>query len=133
MVVAVPPTHRLAGGVKVRASELDGETFVGFDDDLPIQEQIEKYLRDQKVNVETALRFDNIGMIKEAVAHGAGISIMPKRVMREDLSNGRLVALYLDPAELYRPVRIIHRRRKALSTVVEGLLAQLRKEKAYAA
>jgi LysR family transcriptional regulator, transcriptional activator of the cysJI operon len=133
MVVAVPPTHRLAGAVKVRASELDGETFVGFDDDLPIQEQIEKYLRDQKVNVETALRFDNIGMIKEAVAHGAGISIMPKRVMREDLSNGRLVALYLDPAELYRPVRIIHRRRKALSTVVEGLLAQLRKEKAYAA
>jgi LysR family transcriptional regulator, transcriptional activator of the cysJI operon len=133
MVVAVPPTHRLAGAVKVRASALDGETFVGFDDDLPIQEQIEKYLRDQKVNVDMALRFDNIGMIKEAVAHGAGISIMPKRVMREDLSNGRLVALYLDPAELYRPVRIIHRRRKALSTVVQGLVAQLREEKAYAA
>jgi DNA-binding transcriptional LysR family regulator len=67
-------------------------------------------------------------MIKEAVVHGAGISIMPKRVMREDLAHGRLVALPLRPAELYRPVRIIHRRRKVFSEVTGGLLALLREE-----
>jgi hypothetical protein len=48
--------------------------------------------------------------------------------MREDLANGRLVALPLRPAELYRPVRIVHRRRKVFSEVTGGLLALLREE-----
>jgi LysR family transcriptional regulator, transcriptional activator of the cysJI operon len=133
MVVAVGPDHPLAYRNSIPAEALAGEAFVGFDDDLPIQAQIERYLRDHKVTVETALRFDNIEMIKEAVAHGAGISIMPKRVMRDDLAQGRMVALGLNPPELYRPVRIVHRRRKIFNAVTAGLLALLQEEKANAA
>jgi DNA-binding transcriptional LysR family regulator len=133
MVVAVGPHHPLASEKSVGATALEGELFIGFDDDLPIQSQIERYLRDHKVTVETALRFDNLQMIKEAVAHGAGISIMPKRVMHEDLAQGRMMALSLVPAELYRPVRIIHRRRKVFNEVTNGLLALLQEEKANAA
>jgi DNA-binding transcriptional LysR family regulator len=128
MVVAVAPHHRLAGCKSVTASVLEGEAFVGFDEDLPIRHEIERYLRDRRVNVDVVLHFDNLQMIKEAVVHGAGISIMPKRVMRGDLAQGRLVALPLEPAELYRPVRIIHRRRKVFSEVTGGLLALLREE-----
>jgi DNA-binding transcriptional LysR family regulator len=65
-------------------------------------------------------------MIKEAVAHGVGISIMPDRVMREDLAQGRLVSLMLNPSDLFRPVRIVHRRRKVFSLVAQGLLEMLR-------
>lgn len=133
MVVAVGPDHPLAGNQAVAASALEGESFIGFDDDLPIQTQIERYLRDHKVTVELALRFDNLEMIKEAVAHGAGISIMPRRVMHEDLAQGRMVALRLQPAELYRPVRIVHRRRKTFNEVTSGLLTLLQEEKANAA
>jgi LysR family transcriptional regulator, transcriptional activator of the cysJI operon len=132
MVVAVAPDHRLAKRRSIPAPALEGEAFIGFDDDLPIETQIERYLREHKVNVEIALHFDNLQMIKEAVAHGAGVSIMPKRVMREDLSQGRLVALRLQPAELYRPVRIIHRRRRVFNEVTKGLLALLQ-EKEYPA
>ena len=125
MVVAAAPHHWLAKRRSVPASALEGEAFVGFDDDLPIEGQIERYLREHKVTVEISLRFDNLQMIKEAVAHGAGVSIMPKRVMREDVAQGRLVALRLHPAELYRPVRIIHRRRRMFNEVTKGLLALL--------
>ncbi len=133
MVVAVGPHHPLAGRESICAAVLQGETFIGFDDDLPIQSQIERYLRDHKVSVEMGLHFDNLEMIKEAVAHGAGISIMPRRVMHEDVAQGRMVAMGLDPAELYRPVRIVHRRRKAFNEVTNGLLALLQEEKANAA
>ena len=122
MVVAVAPEHRLAKRRSVAASALEGEAFIGFDDDLPIEGQIERYLREHRVTVEKSLHFDNLQMIKEAVAHGAGIGIMPKRVMGEELAQGRLVALRLQPAELYRPVRIVHRRRKAFNRVTGGLL-----------
>lgn len=125
MVVAVAPGHPFAGRGSIRAAELSGETFIGFDDDLPIQSHIERYLGEHDAEVRWALRFDNIQMIKEAVMHAAGISIMPQRVMRDDLTQGRIVALRLDPPELYRPVRIIHRRRKVFNEVTTGLLTLL--------
>lgn len=130
MVVAAAPSHALARLQTVSAKDLAGTAFVGFDDDLPIQSQIDRYFRDHRVSVETTLRFDNLVMIKQAVAHGAGISIMPKRVMREDIAGNRLVALQLDPPELFRPVRIIHRRRKSLNQVASGLLELLLKGQA---
>lgn len=133
MVVAVGPDHALAQQESVHPRALAGEHFVGFDDDLPIQSHIDRYLRDHKVVVEMALRFDNLEMIKSAVAHGAGVSIMPLRVMHNDLEQGRLVALRLQPTELYRPVRIIHRRRKSLNEVTNGLLELLQEDKAHAA
>ncbi len=125
MVVAVAPEHALARRERVRALDLAGENFVGFDDDLPIQQRIDRYLKDHRVELEVVLRFDNIEMIKQAVAHGAGVSIMPERVMREDMLQGRLMALPLQPAELFRPVRIVHRRRKVFSDVVSGFLELL--------
>jgi DNA-binding transcriptional LysR family regulator len=125
MVVAVSPEHPMAVRDTVAASALVGLPFIGFDDDLPIQQHIGRYLKDQRVEVETVLRFDNIEMIKQAVAHGVGVSIMPERVMREDLLQGRLMALRLQPAELFRPVRIVHRRRKVFSDVQKGMLELL--------
>jgi DNA-binding transcriptional LysR family regulator len=126
MVVAVSPEHALANRDGVSVAALDGLDFVGFDDDLPIQQRIDRYLKDHRVAVEMVLRFDNIEMIKQAVAHGVGISIMPERVMREDMLQGRLMALRLEPSELFRPVRIVHRRRKVFSDVVGGMLELLK-------
>lgn len=126
MVVAASPQHPLAGRRLIEAEDLAGLDFVGFDEDLPIQQDIDRYLRDRNVSVVMVFRFDNLQMIKEAVAHGVGISIMPERVMREDLAQGRLVSLKLNPSDLFRPVRIVHRRRRVFSLVAQGLLEMLR-------
>lgn len=133
MVVAAAPGHSLTRQEKVSPAMLEAQAFVGFDDDLPIHSEIDRYLRERRVSVDVVLRFDNIEMIKQAVAHGSGISIMPRRVMRADLEAGRLVALDLNPAELYRPVRIIHRRRKVFNQAAAGLLEMLQDEQAHAA
>lgn len=125
MVVAAPPDHPLAVRGSLHAGELSGEGLIGFDDDLPIQAHIERYLREHDAEVRWLLRFDNVQMIKEAVVHAAGISIMPRRVMRDELAQGRIVALALDPPDLYRPVRIVHRRRKVFNQVTAGLLEML--------
>lgn len=133
MVVAAAPHHSLAKLQTVSAKDLSGTAFVGFDEDLPIQNQIERYFREHRVTVDTTLRFDNLVMIKQAVAHGSGVSIMPKRVMRDDIAANRLVARHLEPPELFRPVRIIHRRRKSLNQVASGLLELLMDKQAQLA
>ena len=126
MVVAVAPSDPLAPLTEVEPRELNGREFISFDDDLPIHASVERYLRDRHVSVEQVLHFDNLQMIKEAVAHGAGISILPERVMREELAAGRLVTIRLRPSELFRPVRIIHRRRKVFSDLAVGLMEILK-------
>ena len=41
------------------------------------------------------MHFDNIQMIKEAVALGSGVSILPARTMQAEIAQGRLVAVPL--------------------------------------
>ena len=71
------------------------------------------------------MHFDNIQMIKEAVALGQGISILPARTMQAEIEQGRLVAVKLNAPGLARPVGIVHRRRKKLNRATERLLAML--------
>jgi LysR family transcriptional regulator, transcriptional activator of the cysJI operon len=133
MVIAAPPGHMLARNAALPITALEGAQFIGFDRDLPIDAQIDRYFREHRVTVDVALRFDNLQSIKDAVMHGAGVSIMPLRVMDEEIAEGRLVAVRLNPAELYRPVRIVHRRRKVFSEAARALLAVLQEETAHVA
>ncbi len=54
---------------------------------------IDRFLREHHVHVNVTLHFDNLQMIKEAVAHGEGVSIMPARIMEEEIRQGRLVPI----------------------------------------
>ena len=81
--------------------------------------------RARNVQVNMTLHFDNLQMIKEAVAHGSGVSIMPARVMEEEVAQGRLVPLPIAGPELYRPVGIVHRRRKRFHRAAQAFLELL--------
>src|ERR1700734_934135 len=69
MAVAASPYHPLAKNSEVRPEDLDGLDFIGFDEDLPILKDIDRFLRDQHVHVTVTPHFDTLQMIKEAVAH----------------------------------------------------------------
>ncbi len=122
MVVAVSAYHPFANRTDLPPSDLDGLEFVAFDEDLPIRRDIDRFLRERHVHIKVTLHFDNIQMIKEAVAHGAGISIMPARAMLAEVSQGRLAAVPLAAPELFRPVGILHRRREPLHRAAQAFL-----------
>jgi DNA-binding transcriptional LysR family regulator len=127
MVLAVAPAHPLAqtgGSISPRA--LSGTDFIAFDDDLPIRRHLDKFLKEHGVAVNVALHFDNIQMIKEAVTHNVGISIMPFRTMREDIAQGRLAAVRIADATLFRPLGIIHRKKKRFHGVAQAFMDLLR-------
>jgi len=79
-------------------------------------------LREHGVEVSQTFHFDNLQMIKEAVAHRVGVSIMPARIMFSEMQQGRLVAVSLSGPELYRPVGIIHLKRKQFHRVAQAFL-----------
>jgi LysR family transcriptional regulator, transcriptional activator of the cysJI operon len=115
MQLAVPPTHPLAARSEVFPTDLAGADFIGFDEDLTIRREIDRFFRAEGVEVNLAMHFDNIQMIKEAVALGSGVSVLPARTMQAEIAQGRLVAVRLHAPELARPVGIVHLRRKKLN------------------
>jgi len=65
------------------------------------------------------------------VAHRAGVSILPARVMRDEVAQGRLAAVPITASELYRPLGIIHRKKKRFHPVAQAFLDLLRESKGY--
>jgi DNA-binding transcriptional LysR family regulator len=125
MRLAMPPTHALAGRRLIMASDLEGIDFIGFDEDLSIRREIDRFLRVRGVTVHMVMHFDNIQMIKEAVALGSGVSILPARSMQAEIDRGRLVAAGLEAPGLVRPVGIVHRRRKKFNRAAQAFLELL--------
>jgi LysR family transcriptional regulator, transcriptional activator of the cysJI operon len=125
MQVALCPTHSLAARTELVPADLASQDFIGFDEDLSIRRELDRFLRAQGVEIKLILHFDNIQMIKEAVALGTGISILPARTMQTEIEQGRLVAVRLNAPGLSRPVGIVHRRRKKLNRAAQALLELL--------
>ncbi len=115
MVLVCHPGHRLAGEEAITAEHLEGENFVGFDRGLSIRKEIDRYLRQRSVGIRVAMEFDNIETIKQAVAIGAGVSILPTPTVRDETRTRTLVSVRLIAPELRRPVGIIHRQRKVFT------------------
>lgn len=125
MVIACAPGHPLAGAVSLRAEDLARVEFIGFDEDLPISRDVERFLREQGVRVRVVLRFDNIQSMKEALRLGHAVSLLPAPILREDVAEGRLRAIPLEKP-LFRPLGIIHRRRRTFSRAAQVFLDLLR-------
>ena len=122
MQLAVPPSHPLAGRARVYPADLNGMEYVAFDEDLTIRRELDRFLRAEGIEVHIAMHFDNIQTIKEAVALGSGVSILPARTMQAEIEQGRIVAVPLEAPGLKRPVGILHRRRKKLHPAAQAFL-----------
>ena len=126
MVLVCSPNHRLARLKKASIDQLQGEAFVTFAAGLSIRREIDKYLRQHRVKVDTTMEFDNIETIKQAVEIDAGISILPKPTVQAEVQRGTLVIAPLGIEDLRRPLGIIHRARKAFTPGMARFVELLR-------
>lgn len=125
MCVACAPSHPLAAHKKVAPRLLEGAQFIGFDPELPIRKDVDRYLREQGVSVQVVMHFDSIPMVKEALALGTAVSILPSRMLRNEIEQGSLVAVPLEEPGLVRPLGIIHLKRKKFNRATESFLTLL--------
>jgi len=130
MMVAVAPSHPLAAKAVLSLADLAHRDFVAFDDDLRVGREVRRFLRDSGAQVNLVMHFDNIQTMKEAVELGSSVSLLPVRVLRKDIEEGRLVAIPLEGCALERPLGIIHRRRKKFNRATQVFLELLRQEAA---
>lgn len=129
MVLVCHPRHPLATKPTVEVGDLAHQEFVSFDPDLSIRVAMDRFFRDRGLQRKVVLEFDNIQMIKEALIIGSGISILPKRTVGQEVTEGRLVTRDIAGEELVRPIGVIHRRGKTFSPTVAEFLKFLQENK----
>jgi DNA-binding transcriptional LysR family regulator len=127
MLVVCHPQHSLAKLKTVNAGRLQGQDFIGFDRDLRIRKEIDRYFRQQGVTVSNNMEFDNIETIKQAVQIGTGISILPEPTIQTEINAGTLVGIDLVEPELHRPIGIIYRQRKVFTPTVSKFIELLQR------
>ena len=125
MVLVCHPKHKLAKEKSITAEHLQGEEFIGFDRDLSIRKEIDRYLRQRSVTIRMMMEFDNIETIKQAIQIGAGVSILPEPTIRDETRQKSLTAVRLIAPELLRPVGIVHRQRRVFTPTAAKFVEML--------
>jgi DNA-binding transcriptional LysR family regulator len=122
MVFVCHRSHALAKKKILTAKDLEDEKFIAFEKNLAIRKAIDRSLRMRGVRPETAMEFDNIETIKQAITIQSGVSILPRPSVSREIENGMVAAVPLDMPELVRPIGIIHRRQKLLTPITGKLI-----------
>jgi DNA-binding transcriptional LysR family regulator len=125
LVLTCHPEHPLARHRRVEVGKLAGQSFVGFERDLPTRRAVDRILRSQRVRVDMVMEFDNIETIKRGVEIGAGISVLPRMTVEREVSLGTLVAVPFTKQTYMRPLGLLVKRGREIPTVMQRFLEVL--------
>jgi DNA-binding transcriptional LysR family regulator len=126
LVVICVPTHEMAKLDEIEVERLRKEKFIGFEPDIPTRKAVDKIFREAGLEVNPVMEFDNIETVKRAVEIGAGVSIVPRATVEQEVGNGTLVALEFKGQPHYRPLGIIYKAGRVLSPAMKRFLKTLK-------
>ena len=127
LVLICHPDHPLAQQPKVKLSEIASHKFIAFEPDIPTRRAIDKILRDRNVEVDHAMEFDNIETVKRAVEIDAGISIVPRSPVAQEVAKKTIAMVEIEDEKFYRPLAAVHKKSKVLSPAMKEFLTLLEK------
>jgi len=126
LVLIAPPGHALARrGGEVDLKELAGLKFIGFDPDIPTRKAVDQIFRDNKLEIEPVMEFDNIETVKRAVEIDHGIAIVPQATVLQESRQGTLAVLHFKGKEFTRPLAILHRKGRVLTPAMKKFIDTL--------
>jgi LysR family transcriptional regulator, transcriptional activator of the cysJI operon len=126
LVLICHPQHVLAKSKTIKLSQLAGQKFIGFEPDIPTRKAIDRILKDENVEVQNVMEFDNIETVKRAVEIEAGISIVPQGTITQEVAKQTLAELKIEGLDLYRPLAAIYKKNKVLSPAMKQFLSILK-------
>ena len=126
LVLICHPQHPFARQKSIRFKALAGQKFIGFEPDIPTRKALDRILKEHGVDPKHAMEFDNIETVKRAVEIDAGISIVPRGTITQEISKQTLTALALEDGDFYRPIAAIYKKNKVLSPAMKQFIAMLK-------
>jgi len=125
LVLIAHPGHPLAKGGEIDLKQLAGQKFIGFDPDIPTRKAVDQIFRDNKLEIEPVMEFDNIETVKRAVEIDHGIAIVPLATVLQEVKQGSLVAVHFKGKDFTRPLAILHRKGRVLTPAMRKFIETL--------
>jgi DNA-binding transcriptional LysR family regulator len=129
LVLICHPQHPLAKNKTLKMKALAGQKFIGFEPDIPTRRALDRLLKDRSVHVQHVMEFDNIETVKRAVEIDAGVAIVPKETVIQEVAKQTLAQLTFDDGDFYRPLAAIYKKNKSLSPAMKQFIETLKEEK----
>lgn len=125
LVLITHPSHELAKAGEVDMKTLAGQKFIGFDPDIPTRKAVDQIFRDNKLEIEPVMEFDNIETVKRAVEIDHGIAIVPQATVLQEAKQGSLSIVPFKGKEFSRPLAILHRKGRVLTPAMKKFIEVL--------
>ncbi len=115
LVFVVPPRHPLASARQVSIRQLGAESFVAHIVNSPYREKVIQLFKSHKTPLHMDLELPTLQAIKQFVAMGNGVALIPEISVETELAHGELVRIPVRELQLKRKLRLIYRKGANLS------------------
>lgn len=109
LTLALAPFHPLAAG-KLEIADLQGQPFLVHEPGSTSRRLSERWAADNGLNWQIRMELGAIETIKEAVKHGMGIGILPRRSVRREELGGELALRELPGKVSARTICLVYRK-----------------------
>ena len=125
LVLITHPQHPLAKRTEIELRELQGHKFIGFDPDIPTRKAVDHIFRENRLEIEPVMEFDNIETVKRAVEIDHGIAVVPLATVMQEGKQGSLAIVTFKGKEFTRPLAILHRKGRVLTPAMKKFIETL--------
>ena len=115
LVFVVPPRHPLATAGEVSIRQMGAESFVAHIVPSPYREKVIQLFKSHKTPLHMDLELPTLQAIKQFVAMGNGVALVPEISVETEIARGELVRIPVKELQLKRKLRLIYRKRANLS------------------
>lgn len=122
LVIITPLDHPLAEKSSLVAGDLENQLIIMHETGSAPRRAIEHYIRTHNISVKIPLEISSNRAIKRAVEEGIGIALISRKVANEQIQAGRLKAIPISDAAMYRKFFIVHHKDKYISETLERFL-----------
>ncbi|HWA86828.1 MAG TPA: LysR substrate-binding domain-containing protein [Opitutus sp.] len=122
LVLITHPHHPLANAGDVDLKQLATQRFIGFDPDIPTRKAVDQIFRENKLEIEPVMEFDNIETVKRAVEIDHGVAIVPLATVAQEVHSGALAAVHFKGKDFTRPLAILHRKGRVLTPAMKKFI-----------
>lgn len=121
-VVAVPESHALAARKQIRTADLDGETLLLLEDGHCLRDQALDVCSHSKVQEKQDFRATSLETLRQMVASGGGITLLPQLASTGAYGHARGVAMvpFAKPTPV-RHIGALWRRTSARQDAIEAV------------
>jgi len=122
LVFVVPPNHPLASAPEVSIRQLGTESFIAHIVSSPYKEKVLQQFKAHKTPLHMALELPTLQAIKQFVAMGNGVALIPEISVESELARGELVRIPVRELDLKRKLRLIYRKGASASHAARAFL-----------